>query len=188
MDNRVEACPLASDWGLLWQAYMDSKLLPLPGGRRRTGDYDSGVCRVVPPPGMLPQPGALGLFWVAPLSTSSPRRQSVQHRALCCFPATPLPSLRACGVTQTLRAPVAHSSVPTPSVGPRCTTAWLSRCCVLVTLLKLHLRIIKQSLKIIQKGCVKSVMSWLLEHFSRVCGWHVQQVVPVMLKTFSIEP
>lgn len=86
------------------------------------------------------------------------------------------------GMTQMLR--VTHSMLqPLP-----CTTAWISCCCLLVTLLKLHLRKIKQNLKIAQKSFVKSVMSWLLEHFSRVCGCNVQQVVPVMLKTFDIVP
>lgn len=86
------------------------------------------------------------------------------------------------GMTQMLR--VTHS-MPQPLP---CTTAWISCCCLLVTLLKLHLRKIKQNLKIAQKSFVKSVMSWLLEHFSRVCGCNVQQVVPVMLKTFDIVP
>lgn len=103
MDNRVEPCPLASGWGLLWQDYMDSKLLPLPGGRRRTGDYDSGVCRVVQPPGMLPQPGcptlALGLH-------SAPCPHGAIGAALCLvlLPGYTFPlALGHAGMTQTLR-------------------------------------------------------------------------------------
>lgn len=70
--------------GLLQQAYADSKLLPLPGGRRRTGDYDSGAFRVVQPPGMLPQLGEPLSHAPprAPLCTYPPRKQLVQHCAL----------------------------------------------------------------------------------------------------------
>lgn len=155
MDNRVEACPLASDWGLLWQAYMDSKLLPLPGGRRRTGDYDSGVCRVVQPPGMLPLPGALCLLWS---STERLIPMEAIGAALCLVLLHSHTSALHPGVqddSNTLHS--CHCSVslsltraqlcPCHSLVPMshcwCTTAWLSRCCALVTLLKFCLRKIK---------------------------------------------
>lgn len=66
--NRRARCRWTAGWrlvpwprigvsSLLRQVYADSKSVPLPGGRRRTGDYDSGVFRVVQPLGMLPQAG-----------------------------------------------------------------------------------------------------------------------------------
>lgn len=122
-----------------------------------------------------------------------PTEQSVQHCALYSFPATPFPS--PSGMREWLRRSVSltcthampQPSAEIPCLGPLCTTAWLSRCYVLVPLLKLHLRKIKQSLKITHKGFVKSVMNWLLERFSRLCGWNVRQIVPAMLKAFDVE-
>lgn len=51
--QRLVRWPHGRARSLFLQVYAKSKLLPLPGGRRRTRDYDSGVFRVVQPPGTL---------------------------------------------------------------------------------------------------------------------------------------
>lgn len=87
---RLVPWPCGGVRSLFLQVSANSKLLPLPGGRRRTRDYDSSVFRVVQPPGTLSEL-VEPLPWAQPWSASSPCRRNG-----CRAQAVPIALLISC--------------------------------------------------------------------------------------------